>query len=214
MGYIVLKDYDKKTSFECISVGLIGGIGVGKTTVRQILNKKGIDCIDADSISRQLYVKNSKVYEKILDHFGEKILDETREIDRKKLGQIVFNNSNEMKVLEQITHTAINNEAKKFLSAIPKGKIAVYESTKLIETNFYKELDLIICVASSLDTRYMRLKMNRQMSEHDIDLRIQKQTTDLQNLQVSHILLENESDINDLEKTVEDIIRIIKDRIK
>lgn len=210
MGYIVLKNFKKKTNFDCLSVGLIGGIGVGKSTVREIFITKGIDCIDADSISRKLYVKNSNVYEKIVEHFGEKILDETGEIDRKKLGEIVFKDSQEMKILEQITHSEINDEARKFLSTIPKGKIGVYESTKLIETKFYEELDVIICVASSMDTRFDRLKMNRQMSEYDIELRIKKQTTDLENLQVSHILLENESDLDELEKNVEDIIRFLQ----
>ncbi|QPK93671.1 dephospho-CoA kinase [Actinomyces sp. zg-332] len=210
MGYKILRDFSKKSAFECVSIGLIGTIGSGKTTVREIFSKYGVKSIDADYISRKLYVKNSITYEKIVRKFGTKILNFQGDIDRKVLGEIVFSDKEKLALLEEVTHKDINNFAENFLSSIPNGKVGLYESTKLIETGIYKKLDIIICVQSEIEKQLSRLAHSRNMSEKEVYERISNQKSDTENAKIANIVLENNEDLQLLEKNVIEILQIIK----
>ncbi|KAJ8264563.1 hypothetical protein GJAV_G00150730 [Gymnothorax javanicus] len=89
-------------------VGLTGGIASGKSTVSSVLRDLGCAVIDADQVARQVVVPNSRAYLRIVEHFGAEILLENGEIDRQKLGQIVFSCAEKRRVLNSITHPEIH----------------------------------------------------------------------------------------------------------
>lgn len=212
-----------KKTYKCLSIGLIGQIGAGKTTLRVMLEKqlhndndffsKNIKTIDADSISRQIYEKNDVVYEQLIKHFGNKILDENDEIDRKILAEIVFSDSEQLKYLESVTHEKINSIADNFLKTLEKNDVGIYESTKMLETNFYKKLDIIICISSQDDYRHERLKSNRNMIDNQIRLRENRQKTDSENIKFANIIIKNNSSIFELEKDVEQLKILFKEKM-
>ena len=100
-------------------LGVTGGTGCGKTVVCRILKEQGGKIIDADKITRKLQEPGEVVYEEIRSHFGEEILLPDGNIDRKKLGSIVFNDKKERNVLNNIVHSRVSREIKK--------RIAKYE---------------------------------------------------------------------------------------
>ncbi|MGE5474642.1 MAG: dephospho-CoA kinase [Ignavibacteriales bacterium] len=88
-------------------IGLTGGIGSGKSTTAEILESIGAYIINADEIAKELLGNGKKAYEEVLDFFGSEILDENKEIDRKKLASIVFNDKSKLAVLNEITHKQV-----------------------------------------------------------------------------------------------------------
>lgn len=88
-------------------IGITGSIATGKSTASQILKNKGYIIVDADKLARDVVEKNKPAYLEIVDFFGEGILDESKNIDRKKLGSIIFKDENLRKKLNSITHPYI-----------------------------------------------------------------------------------------------------------
>ena len=85
-------------------IGLTGGIGTGKSLVARILEQLGAVVIDADRVGHEAYMPNSLVWREVVEAFGEDILRPGGEIDRKRLGAIVFGDSAEMAKLNSIMH--------------------------------------------------------------------------------------------------------------
>ena len=85
-------------------IGVTGGIGSGKSTVSGMFRQFGAEVIDADEISRNVAKKTGSAFCEIVENFGEEILLENGEIDRKRLGQIVFSDKNRLQVLNEIIH--------------------------------------------------------------------------------------------------------------
>ncbi|KPP67091.1 Dephospho-CoA kinase domain-containing protein-like [Scleropages formosus] len=89
-------------------VGLTGGIASGKSTVSSMLRELGCPVIDADVVARQVVEPNSSAYCRIVQHFGQEVLLENGEIDRQKLGQIIFTSAEKRRLLNSITHPEIH----------------------------------------------------------------------------------------------------------
>ncbi|MGE5329435.1 MAG: dephospho-CoA kinase [Deltaproteobacteria bacterium] len=88
-------------------IGLTGGIGAGKSTTAKILESLGASIIDADEIAKELLKNGNKAYNEIVNFFGTEILGDDKEINRKKLADIVFNDRQKLAVLNDITHKEV-----------------------------------------------------------------------------------------------------------
>lgn len=122
-------------------IGLTGGIASGKSTVSKLLKKMGAVVIDADIVSREIMVKGTEAYNKIVEYFGREILKEDGEIDRKKLGNIVFADRRKLKKLNEITHPIIIERIKEKIEEERKKnqqKAIVLDAALLIEMKLYK----------------------------------------------------------------------------
>lgn len=93
-------------------IGITGGIGTGKSTVTNMIRERGYTVIDADKIARQVVEKDLPAYNKIVEFFGEEILREDGEINRKALGKIVFNDEDQRLKLNSIVHPHIFDQMK------------------------------------------------------------------------------------------------------
>ena len=131
-----------------IIIGLSGRIASGKSLVSKLLQDVGIKVIDADVLSREACAKNTICYKKIIKEFGKDILNEQQEIDRKKLGSIVFENSNLLKKLEDIVHPEVILLKNNYLKKYKEEKFVVYSSALLFENNLDKEVDKIIYITA------------------------------------------------------------------
>lgn len=99
-------------------VGIVGGVGVGKSTVLGILKDKyGAMVIEADAVGHDLMKKGEKLYREEVACFGEEILDASGEIDRKKLGAMVFSDKDKLRTLNEMAHPAIREEIARRLEA-------------------------------------------------------------------------------------------------
>lgn len=160
-----------------IKVGLTGGIGSGKSTVSRILKEEGIPVIDADIISREIFKTYPEVTQKIKDYFGEHFFDAQGQLKRKELGNLVFKNDEQRKVLESITipyiKLEINNQ---FIQYKEMGcKVCVLDAPTLIEHDLHKQMDKNILVWVDRDIQISRVKLRDNISGEQVMERIHSQ---------------------------------------
>ena len=141
------------------TIGITGGIASGKSTVANLFSDLGVEIIDADEIAHSITSKQGSAYDKIVKHFGNSVLGDDNELDRKKLRTIIFNNSELRKDLEQIIHPEVHSIINKqtFKSQEPYQIIVI---PLLIETGYQNFVDRVLIIDCSLETQLARL-MNR-----------------------------------------------------
>lgn len=149
-------------------IGITGGIASGKSNVCQVVSDLGYPVISSDKISMDLSKKDGPMYKAIINKFGSEYLDEAGEIDRKKLGRLIFNNSAAKLVLNQATHPIIVEEIKRQIKELPEGLIFV-EIPLLYEAKLEYLCDKIICVFLNKKQQVIRL-MEREGIDEDYAL--------------------------------------------
>lgn len=182
-----------------ILIAITGGIGSGKSRAAAILEEFGAHSISADLFAREILERDEPGYNEVVAHFGDQILKEGR-IDRKKLAEIVFNDSNSLEILESITHPLIR---KKFISEtcnLQEDAIVVYEIPLLAESISRQQnmdFDHVIVLESNPEIRIARL-IERGVSAKDAQLRIDKQYSDEQRQMIATHLIKNEGSLEEL----------------
>ncbi len=145
-------------------IGLTGGIASGKTTTSQILKDLGAIIIDADIIAREIVEKGKPALKEIKKHFGDQILLENGQLNRQRLGSIVFNDDKELNRLNEITHPYITNEIIDKINCYKKtcpDCVIILDAPLLIEGNLMYLVDEIWLVVISEQTQLDRL-LNRE----------------------------------------------------
>ncbi len=178
-----------------IIIGLSGRIASGKSLVSKLLQDVGIKVIDADVLSREACAKNTICYKKIIKEFGKDILNEQQEIDRKKLGSIVFENSNLLKKLEDIVHPEVILLKNNYLAKYKKEKVIVYSSALLFENNLDKEVNKIIYITAKDDILFKRAMLRNNESASQVKNILLKQWPDEKKIPFCHEIINNNGDI-------------------
>ena len=121
--------------------GLTGGIGAGKSTVAKIFQESGIPVVLADEVGRQVASKGTDGLAEIVKSFGADVLDSGGELDRRKLGTLVFNNPDRRRQLERILHPRVRDHSRELFKKLEQAgnRIIVYESALLFETQRHTE---------------------------------------------------------------------------
>lgn len=157
---------------------LTGGIATGKSTIARMFQKCGAHLIDADVVARQIVAPGQPAWREIVAHFGQEILRETGELDRKQLGAIIFQHPEERQALNHITHPRViaeirREEARLHLRS-PKTLIIV-DVPLLIETGMHADYLAVILAYLPEAAQLRRLMERDQLSEADARRRIQAQ---------------------------------------
>ena len=189
-------------------LGITGSIGSGKTTVAKLFSRHWYSRIDADEIGHNLIKKNSKAYGKIVREFGNGILGKNSNIDRKKLGEIVFNDIKKLKKLNSIMHPLIINEIKNNIRKIKqecgnRAKIII-DAPLLLETKAKNLVDKVIVVKCS---RENILKRSRKFTRRQIERILKAQMPLNEKLKYADFVIDNNKDSGHLEKQVKIIIQ-------
>lgn len=187
-------------------IGLTGGIASGKTTVSDILKGHGAVIIDADKISRKIFIKDSPVYKEVVKEFGNSVLKGDGEIDRKKLGNIVFNDYNKLKKLNEITHPVIIEDIKEKIEkerSIGKEKAVILDAALLIELKLYEIVDEVWLIVVDTKTQIDRLMERDKLSYEDAANRIKSQMPIEDKMKHADFLINNCRDINTLKKQID-----------
>jgi dephospho-CoA kinase len=182
-----------------ILIALTGGIGSGKSRAAAILEEFGAHSISADSLAREVLERGEDGYNEVVAYFGDEILNEGQ-IDRKKLAEIVFNDSNQLEVLESITHPLIRAKFVSETRGLPENSVVVYEIPLLAESiSRQKQLDFdhVIVLESETETRVARL-IERGLSAKEAQLRIANQYSDAQRKEIATYLIKNEGSLEEL----------------
>ena len=184
-------------------VGLTGGIGSGKSLAAQFFSQLGALVIDADQLARSAIERGSDGFDEVLLRFGDTVL-KNGDIDRVALGQIVFENPEAKKDLEEIIHPRIRAEFEEAVASLNPGQIMVYEIPLLVETNAADRFDFIITVESNAELRKQRLRA-RGMFHSDIEKRMASQATQEQRRAIADCVLTNDGSEDDLLRQVENV---------
>ena len=155
-------------------IGLTGNIGTGKSVVRKMLEHLGAYGIDADVLSHRAISKGAPGYQQVVDMFGRWILNTDGEIDRTKLGQLVFPNPEALILLETIVHPLVN-QALDLLIKRARQDVIVVEAIKIFEIPMYEWCDSIWVTSVPQETQIQRLMDKRGMPLEEIQRRLEAQ---------------------------------------
>ena len=170
-------------------IGLTGGIGSGKTTVANHFIAAGIPVYIADDEARKI-MQSPEILKKIEKIFGS-VIFKNEVLNRQKLAEIVFSNSDKLKQLNAIIHPAVKKHFGNWILNYKNSPFVIYETAILFESGSYKDCDKIISVTAPLETRIERVIQRDKTSRENVLKRIKMQWTDDQRLGKSDFVIEN-----------------------
>jgi dephospho-CoA kinase len=182
-------------------IGLTGNIATGKSVVRRMLEHLGAYTIDADALSHRAIAKGAPGYQPVVDNFGKFILDARGEIDRSKLGRIVFNDPEALKTLEEIVHPLVE-QAADLMIRLANQRIIVIEAIKLLEGKMAGQCDSIWTSSAPESTQKNRLMKRRGLTEQQALQRIQSQPSQELKKAAASVVIQNDGTFEETWKQV------------
>lgn len=190
-------------------IGLTGGIGTGKSTVSEYLKKRGIYVIDADQKSRNAAPKGSQTLKALVKTYGEAILLEDGNLDRKALAGIVFNDRQKLARLEEIVTAKVVGEIfdeVRVLRESGQYDIIVVDAPLLIETGLDKCVDEVWLVTAGLEERIARVVARDGASRQEVLRRIDNQMSTDEKKKKSHEIIDNSYGKDELLARVDELL--------
>jgi dephospho-CoA kinase len=182
-------------------IGLTGNIATGKSVVRRMLEHLGAYTIDADALSHRVISKGAPGYQPVLDAFGKWLLDSDGQINRTKLGHVVFTDKDALKQLEGIIHPYVN-QAIDILVKRASQKVIVIEAIKLLESELRSRCDIVWVTDAPQQVQVERLMRKRGLSQEDALQRVQMQPAQKEKLAAANVVITNNGSYDDLWKQV------------
>jgi dephospho-CoA kinase len=178
-------------------VGLTGSIATGKSTVSRMFAHLGARVLDADLLAREVVMSGQPAYLKIVEEFGQGVVQDDGTLDRKALGAIVFAEPARRKRLEEITHPAIATRQQRILSVLDEEAfegIVIWDVALLFETGGVARMDRVVVVATDPETELARLMSRDGMAEADARARIASQMPVAEKAKRAHYVIDNSGD--------------------
>ena len=185
-------------------IGLTGAIGSGKSSVSALFARKGAIIIDGDGIAKQLQQKGSATLQKMVDEFGD-ILLETGELDRAKVAQLVFGNADLLKRLNAIMHPAISAEILRQIEANTATDNVVVLDMPLLVENPREGMSGLVVVDVDPEVAISRLVQFRNMNEDDARRRMASQASREDRLKVADRVIDNSGSPDALDAQVDEV---------
>jgi dephospho-CoA kinase len=196
-----------------IKVGLTGGIASGKSTVGRMFGELGCRVIDSDLITRKLFEPGDPVNKEVAEAFGRSVVASNGSIDRRVLGELVFNNPELRQKLNGIVHPAIKQRQADWIArtqATDSHAIAIVEAALMIEVGTYKDYDKIVVVKCSPEMQRKRLKERSGLSPQQIESRIASQMPIEEKIKVADFVIDNSADPGTTRQQVLDVYRQLR----
>lgn len=171
-------------------IGLTGNIATGKSTVGGMLAKLGARVIDADAIAHEVTAKGQPAWFSIVAEFGEGILRPDGEINRPRMGALVFGDPAALQRLEAIVHPAVLERVAELLAQATEP-VVVLDAIKLIESGVADLCDAVWVVTCSPEQQLARLMRTRQMSEADARQRMAAQPPQAEKIARADVVIDN-----------------------
>ena len=185
-----------------LKVGLTGAIGSGKSTVAHAFTKLGVATFSADSVGHKLSAQGQPGYQKIVAEFGHDILQPNGDINRSKLGDIVFNNASLKQKLESILHPLIMHRLHQQAESV-KGIYCILDIPLLINTAERDKVDRILVVDCDAAMRISRIKHRNGWTEEKILAVMSSQPTGDELISAADDVLDNNGSLTDIDAQVD-----------
>jgi dephospho-CoA kinase len=176
-------------------IGLIGGIGSGKSFVAQIFAELGCAVVDADKVGHELLQK-PEIIERLTQRFGRDILDADGHIDRAALGEKAFKDKSALDELNSIIHSDLRKELERRIALLlaKRPRPVVLDAALLLETDWHQLCDVLVFVESDLANRLTRVAGQRGWSEAELNRRENLQKPlDMKRAKSDYIVVNNSS---------------------
>ncbi|MEX0743259.1 MAG: dephospho-CoA kinase [Actinomycetota bacterium] len=187
-------------------VGLTGGIGSGKSTVAHLLERRGAMVFDADALARKAVEPGTPGHDAVLERFGANVLAPGGELDREALASIVFADPAARRDLEAIVHPEVRRLFAEGCEAYrDTDRVVVFSAPLLVETGMHTAFEVLVLVATPVETQIERLLRDRAMSEEQVRARIDAQAPLEEKAAVADVIVDNEGDLEDLEAQIDSL---------
>ena len=178
-------------------IGLTGSIGTGKSEAARQLEILGASIISADQVGHEAYTPNTEAWEQVVAAFGDDILQDDKDIDRRKLGAIVFSDPSQLEKLNAIMHPRMARMVSDKIEVL-RGqgvKVVVVEAALLFEAGWDTLVEEVWVTDSSEDIVVGRLKERNGLSEEEAKKRINSQMGRAERIERSDFVIDNSSDM-------------------
>lgn len=182
-------------------IGLTGNIATGKSVVRRMLEHLGAYTIDADALAHRVIAKGAPGYKPVLDRFGSWLLDKDEQIDRGKLGRLVFSDAEALSQLEDIVHPYVI-QAVDLLIKRASQTVVVVEAIKLLESDLRNQCDFIWVTDAPPQIQMDRLVRKRGLSQEDAIQRVHAQSAQKEKFAAATVVIKNNGSYDDLWRQV------------
>ncbi len=182
-------------------IGLTGNIATGKSVVRRMLEHLGAYTIDADALSHRAIAKDAPGYKPVIETFGKWILDSDGQVNRTRLGGLVFRDSDALSKLENIVHPLVE-QAIDILVQRAGQRVVVIEAIKLIESPLRNACDSIWVTYAPEEIQIERLMRKRHFSHEEAVNRIHTQGAQSEKIERAHVIIRNTGSYDELWKQV------------
>ena len=193
-------------------IGLTGGIASGKSTVAKMFKELGAKIVDADELGHRVILPGKPAWKKVVNLFGPEILKDDLNIDREKLGKIVFNDPEGLKNLNAITHPEIIKliakeikEAKKRSSPEEKEEILIVDAALIYEAKIDNLMDKVIVVYTEKEEQLRRLGQKSNLSKEEALKRIKSQIPLKEKIKRADYVIDNSNSLDQTRKQVEKV---------
>ncbi|QIZ10144.1 dephospho-CoA kinase [Priestia megaterium] len=189
-------------------IGLTGGIASGKSTVSNFFKEMEITVVDADIESRLAVMKGESAYFKIIEEFGRDILLEDGEIDRQKLGAIIFHHAEKRQILNEIVHPEVRKRMRDQVDQSIKNseEVVVLDIPLLFESKLTYMVDKTLLVYVDDETQLKRLIERNSLSVGDAEARIRSQMPLSEKIKLADAVIDNNGSIADTKKQLLEIL--------
>lgn len=198
-----------KSEAKAMIIGLTGSIASGKSTVSEMLKKRGYPIVDADAIARQVVEKESPVLVQIVEVFGNDVLQVDGSLNRPKLGEVVFQNAEKRKQLNSIIHPAIRQEMiRQKEHWLRQGATTVIMDIPLLfESKLQSYVDQIVVVSVTPEIQLKRLMARNQFTEEEALARIHSQLPMQEKEQGADAVINNNHSMGETERQLDAILK-------
>ena len=190
-----------------IVIGLTGGIGSGKSTIARYLGELGAKVIDADTVGHEAFQPGTPAYQDVVEAFGDTILSQEGEIDRNKLGRIVFEDHQARERLNRIMWSRIWEMIETRTNELRDRKVGVVvvEAFGLIEAGWDRLVDQVWVAVASENAVLERLKRQRKMTDEEILSRIRSQLSVEERTRHADVVIHNEGEPEEVRAKVKEL---------
>ena len=197
-------------------IGLTGGIGSGKSTVAQFLAGLGAVIVDADRIGHEALKRDNEVRQQVLTAFGQQVVGSDGEIDREKLGEIVFGNPEARVKLNRIIHPPMFDTVKTRLKEYQRQgvAIAILEAPLLVEAGWTPLVDEVWVTAAPEATVIRRLRERTGLSEAESQARIQAQLSSAERIKHADVVIDTDCSLDELRANIKELWQRLQSSIQ
>lgn len=191
-------------------IGLLGGIGSGKSRVSAILGSLGGRVINADELGHQA-LRQPEVVRQVVQRWGTSLLNEQGQIVRRRLGALVFGNPGERRALEELVHPWIGEAIRKEVArarADPAARFVVLDAAVMLEAGWISVCDHLIYVDTPRELRLQRLSQQRDWTPEELNARESAQLPLTAKVARADHVLDNSGSLEQLDRQIRQLVRL------